>query len=276
MGSRFEPVAGSVFVAVTGAAGAVAALAPILIPALLLGGSACGGGGNAQRCTAIAREFSLVDVSPRAWWYVVGGAVCVVLAAVAFVVRRHRSARLGLALAVVSLAFVALVSVARVDAKLGPGDGATYGRTIEEWGGFLAPALLDLRVDALRRYAGRRTEQGGPRYDREQILDTFFVRPRDGWRVLHAAVVVLFFAAAFEAVRRVVRRPSLALAAAATGGLVVWAAVVDSASTCSPDASECYRGFATLFAVAAAVAAWAAYLGGVLAGRLVGRSRRRE
>jgi hypothetical protein len=271
--SPFDRAAGVVFVTATAAAGVVAAYAAVAMPGLIAGGSACGGGGGAQRCTAIARELSLVDVSWRAWWYVVGGALCVAVAAIALVVRRQRSARLGLALAMMALAFAGLVQIARVDAKLGPSDG-TYGRTTEEWGGFLAPALLDLRRDALQRYAGRLTEPGGPRYDREQILDSFFVRARDGWRALYGAVVVLFFTAVLEAVRRIVARPSVAVVAAATGGFVVWAAVVDRAGTCSPDASECYRGLLTALAVAAAVLAWAAYGLGVVTGRAVRRANR--
>lgn len=261
------------FVVVIAAAGSLAALAPVLLPGFVLGGSACGGGGNTQRCTGIARQLSLVDVSPRAWGYVVGGALCVLLAAAALLLTRQREARIVIALSILCVAFFGLVQTARIDAKLGPSEGGTYGRSVEDWEPFLWPALLDLREDALRRYAGTRTEPGGPLYDREQILDTFSVREQDGWRLLSAAVVVLFFAAGLEAVFRVVRRLPLAIVTTSTVGLVAWAVVVDKASPCLPDASECYSGFLTLFAVVAAALGWGAYLAGVFVRRLVDRSR---
>lgn len=272
MRSWVERVADAAFVAVTVAAGAVAALAPVLLPGLVLGGSACGGGGNAQRCTGIARQLSLVNVSPRAWACVVGGALCVLFGAAALLLARRRVARIVLSLAILAVAFVGLVQTSRIDAKLGPSAGGTYARPIDDWGAFLSPALRELRQDALRRYGGRRTEPGGPRYDREQILGSFSVREQDGWRILHVVVVVAFFAAGLESVRRVVRRPSLAIVTASTAGLVVWAAVVDRSTRCDPGASECYRGLTTLLAVAAAGLGWAGYLAGFFVGRLVDRS----
>ena len=261
-------------VALIVAASAMAALAAVLLPGLVLGGSACGGAGDTQRCTGIARQLSLVETSPRAWAYVAGAALCAVLASATLLVARASALRIVLALSILCVVFLGLVQTARIDAKLGPSEG-TYGRSLEDWGPFLAPALLDLRRDALRRYAGARTEPGGPLDDREQILDSFSVRPREGWRLLYAAVVVAFFAAGLQTVRRFVRRPSLALMAAATGGIVVWAAVLDRATVCDPDASDCYRGFATLLAVAAASVAWLAYLTGLFAGRVVERIRMR-
>ena len=274
--SWVERVADVAFVAVTVAAGAVAALAAVLLPGLVLGGSACGGGGNAQRCTGIARQLSLVDVSPRAWVYVVGGALCAVLGAAALLLARHRAARIVLSASVLCVALFGLVQITQIDAKLGPSGCGTYGRAVEDWGPFLSPALLDLRQDTLRRYAGTRTEPGGPRYDREQILDTFSVREQDGWRFLHAAVLVLFFAAGLETVRRVIPSLSLAIVTTATAGLVVWAMVVDRASPCDPGASDCYRGLPTMFALLAAGLAWAAYLAGFFVRRIVERDRRRE
>ncbi len=137
-------------------------VAPVFLHGFVLGGSACGGGGNEQRCTGIARRLSLVDVSPHAWAYVAGGVLCVLLAAAAFFLARQRVGRTMLAAAVLCVAFLGLVQTARIDAKLGPSEGGTYGRTFEEWGPFLSPALLDLRRNALRRYAGTRTEPGGP------------------------------------------------------------------------------------------------------------------
>jgi len=270
--SWVERVADGAFPAVTVATGAVATLAPVLLPGLVLGGSACGGGGNAQRCIGIARQLSLVEVSPRAWAYVAGGALCVLLGAVALLVVRHRVAKIVLSAAVLSIAFAGLVQTTRVDAKLGPSGGGTYGRAIEEWGPFLSPALLELRQDARRRHGGTRTEPGGPLYDREQILDSFSVREQDGWRYLHAAIVVAFFAAGLETVRRVVRRPILALVTTSTVGLVLWAWVVDRATPCGPGASECYRGLPTILAIGAAALVWLAYLTGVFIGRVVDRS----
>jgi hypothetical protein len=261
-------------VALIAAASVVAAVAVVLLPGLVLGGSACGGAGDAQRCTGIARQLSLVETSPRAWAYVGGAALCAVLASATLLLARAGAFRIVLALSILSVVFLGLVQTARIDAKLGPSEG-TYGRSLEDWGPFLAPALLDLRRDALRRYAGARTEPGGPLYDREQILDSFSVRPRDGWRLLYAAVVVAFFSAGMEAVRRFVRRPSLALLMTASGGIVVWAAVVDRATVCDPDASDCYSGIATLLAFAAASLAWLAYLTGLFAARVVERIRMR-
>ncbi len=273
MRSSVERVADVAFVAVIVAAGAVAALVPVVLPGLVLGGSACGGGGNTQRCTGIARQLSLVEVSPWAWACVVGGVLCVVLGAAALLLARHRDARIALSLAVLSIAFLGLAQTTRVDQKLGPSAGGTYGRTTDDWGAFLSPALRELRSDVLRRYEGKPTEPGGPRYEREQILDSFFVREQDGWAFLYAAVVVLFFAAAVDAVRRFVRRLPLAIVTASTAGLVVWAVVVDRAFPCEPSASDCYKGLTTILAVAAASLVWAAYLTGVFIGRIVGRRR---
>lgn len=271
MRARFEQVADALFVGVTIAAGAVAVLAPVRLHGFVLGGTACGGGGNEQRCTGIARQLSLVEVSPRAWGYVVGGALCILLAAAALLLRRQRVARIVLAASVLCVVFFGLVQTVRIDAKLGPSGGGTYGRADEDWGAFLSPALLDLRRDALRRYAGTRTEPGGPLYDREQILDSFSVREQDGWRFLYLAIVIAFFAAGLENVRRVVRLPSVAIVTTATGGLVLWAIVVDKAQSCEPGASDCYDGLLTIFAIAAALVAWTAYLIGVFLGVVVSR-----
>ena len=253
------------------AAGAIVALTPVLMLGLVLGGSACGGGGSAQRCTDIAQQLSLVDVSPRAWAYVVGGALAV-LGAVALLLARYRDRRILLSLAVLCIAFLGLVQTTQIDAKLGPTEGGTFGRSLEDWGGFLSPALVELREDALRRYVGRPTEPGGPLYDPDQILSSFSVRALDGWRLLYAAVVVLFFAAGLETVRRLVRRPFLALVITSTAGLVIWAATVDGAGQCDADAGECYRGIATFLALVAAALVWGLYAAGIGVRRLVDRS----
>jgi len=273
--TTFDRFADVTFVAVVAALGAVIALAPLSDEGLDLGGSACGGGGNAQRCTGIARQLSLVEISPRAWALVAGGLFCILLAAAALVLRRRADIRLGIAIAVLAVAFVGLVQVERIDALLGPEDGGTWGRTLEDWGPFLSPALADLREDSLRRYAGTRTEAGGPLYDTEQILPSFFARPRDGWRLLHWAVVVLFFAGVFETTRRVLRRPTLAVTTTLTAGAVVWAWVADRAVRCGPD-GECWRGLATILALVFAAVCWLAYLAGIMLGRFVERVRTRS
>ena len=244
--TTFDRLADVAFVAVAAALGAVIALAPLSEHGLVLGGSACGGGGNAQRCTGIARQLSLVEISPRFWAFVAGGVLCILLAGAALVLRRRSDIRLGIAIAVLALAFVGLVQVERIDALLGPEDGGTWGRTLEDWGPVLSPALVDLRRDALRRYEGTRTEPGGPLYDREQILPSFFAHKQDGWRVLRGAVVVLFFVALFETLRRRVRRPTLAVTTTATVGIVVWAWVVDRAVVCG-DEGDCFH-WATVIA----------------------------
>ena len=249
-------------------------VAPVWLQGFVLGGSACGGGGNAMRCTGIARQLSLLEVSPRAWGYVAAGVLCILLGVAAPLLTRNQSARIVLSAAVLSVAFVGLVQTTRIDVKLGPSsDGATYGRATEDWGAFLAPALLELRQDALRRYEGKRTEPGGPLYDRELILDSFFVRPQDGWRFLRAAIVFLFFAAGLETVRRFIRRPALAVVTTATVGMVIWARVVDRATPCDPGASDCYSGLLTLFAVVAAGVVWTVYFAGVFVGRVAARRR---
>ena len=269
--SQVERVADVALACLIAAAGAIVALTPVLMLGLVLGGSACGGGGSAQRCTAIARQLSLVDISPRAWAYVVGGALAV-LGAVALLVARCRDVRILVSLSVLCVAFVCLVQTTQVDAKLGPSEGGTYGRSLEDWGGFLSPALVELREDALRRYEGRPTEPGGPLYDPDQILSSFSVRGLDGWHLLYAAVVVLFFAAGLATVRRLVRRPFLALVITSTAGLVIWAATVDGAGQCNADAGECYRGIATFLALVVAALVWGLYAAGIGVRRLVGRS----
>ena len=270
-----ERVADLALVAVAAVAGAGLAVAPLLPDGLVLGGSACGGGGNEQRCTGVARQISLVEMSPRAWIFVVVGVLCVVLSAAALFLPRRGGARLLLAVGVLVLAFAALVQTERAQAVLGPESGGTWGRTLEDWGPFLAPELRDLREDAVRRYAGRPTEPGGPPYEPEQILPDFSAREQDAWRLLYACVVVLFFTSGLEVVRRVVRRPTFAIVTAATVCPVVWVMVLDRSKQC-PGGSDCWAGFATILAVGAAGLCWLAYLVGVFLGRVVERIRTRS
>ncbi len=88
-------------------------------------------------------------------------------------------------------------------------------------------------------------------------------------------MLVLFFAAILEATRRIVRRPTVAFAAAATFGLVLWALVVERASSCHGE-SECWDGVLTILALGAAGIGWGAYLVGVLLGRAAERIRTRS
>ncbi len=271
MRSHVERVVDVALACLIAATGSIVALTPVVTLGLVLGGSACGGGGSTQRCTDIAHQLSLVDVSPRAWGYVVGGALAL-LGAVALLLARYRHRRILLSLSLLCVAFLGLVQTTQIGAKLGPSGGGTYGRSLEDWGGFLSPALAELRKDALRRYEGRPTEPDGPLYDPDQILSSFFVRGLDGWRLLHVAVVVLFFAAGLETVRRLVRRPFLALVITSTAGLVIWAATVDGAGQCNADAGECYKGIATLLALVGAALVWGIYGAAIGVGRLVDRS----
>ena len=271
MRTTFDRVADVAFAAVAAALGAVIALAPLSEHGLVLGGSACGGGGNEQRCTGIARQLSLVETSPRAWAFVAGGVLCILLATAALVLRRRRAARLGIAIAVLALAVFGLAQTARIDALLGPEGGGTWGRSLEDWGPFLSPALADLRQDNLSRYVGTRTEPGGPLYDREQILPSFSARIQEGWQFLRGAAVVLFFVALFETARRLVHRPTLAVTATATAGIVIWAFVVARASIC--EGGECWDDVLVVAAVVLAGIWWAAYGAGVLLGRFVERLR---
>ena len=157
----------------------------------------------------------------------------------------------------------------QVDALLGPDGGGTWGRADEDWGAYLAPALLDYRADALRRYEGERERPGAAPFEREQILDSFSVRAQTGWRVLRTATFVLLFASLFEVARRSLRRPSLAVVIAVTGGTLLWAVTEDQSFVGDPDASESYQGLLTLLAFGAAGLGWAAYGLGVAAGRVM-------
>jgi hypothetical protein len=250
------------------AGGLAVALAPIALPGLVLGGSACGGGGNEQVCLGIARELTLVEISSRAWLSVAAGAAVAAAAALALVIR-HDALRLTAAVVVFALALTAFAQTARVDAKLGPEGGGTWGRSDEEWGAFLRPALLDLRADKRRELVGTRQRPGAAPYEREQTLETFSVLPRTGWKLLNAALVALLFASIYEATRRLLRRPGLAAVVAITGGTMVWALVEDRSYECNPDASECYRGLLTFLAFVGVALAWAAYGLGVVAGRFM-------
>lgn len=250
------------------AGGLAVALAPVALPGLVLGGSACGGGGEQQVCLGIARELTLVEISSRAWFWVATGAAVTAVAAAALLVR-HEQVRLAAAIVVFTVALTAFVQTAEVDAKLGPEGGGTWGRSDEEWGAFLRPALLDLRADKRRELVGKRQRPGSAPYEREQTLETFSVLPRIGWDVLYASFVALLFASLFEAARRLLRRPGLAAVVGITGGTLVWALVEDRSYECSPDASECYSGLLTFLAFTGVALAWAAYGLGVAAGRFM-------
>jgi hypothetical protein len=245
--------------AVVVVAGAAAAVAPLLPEGLVLRGYACGGGGDEQRCIDIARRLSLVEISPRAWLFVAGGVLCAVLgAATLVVVWRTSRTVLPLAFVLTAVALAGLAQMERISAFVDPaGTEGTVGRTLEDWDPFLEPELRDMREDALRRYAGTRTEPGGPLYDREQILDSFAVREQVGWRAFQAAVVVLFFAALLGLASAVTSRPALAVTITGTVGIFVWAYVIDRVTPC--DGGECWDGVLPVAAFVLAVIWWAVY-----------------
>jgi hypothetical protein len=265
---RYARILGPVFFVVAVAGGALAALAPVAWPGLELSGSACGGGGDDQVCRDLTRSLTLVEIGGEAWLWVIGGAACAAIALSALVIRRHRW-RLVAAVAVLGLAVAGLVSTTQVAVLLGPDDGGTWGRADESWGPYLAPALLDFRADGLQRYEGRRERPGAPPFEREQILDSFAVHALSGWKVLRAMVFVLLFASLFEVARRSLRRPSLALVIALTGGTLLWAVTWDRSFVGEPGASDSSEDLVTVLAAIAVAAAWAAYGLGVAVGRLM-------
>jgi hypothetical protein len=263
---RYARILGLVFFVLAVAGGALAVLAPVAWPGLELFGSACGGAGEEQVCRDLTRRLTLVEIGGEAWLWVAGGAACAAIALSALVIPRD-SWRLVAAVAVFVLAVAGLVTSTQVDVLLGPDDGGTVGRADERWGPYLAPALLDFRADGLRRYEGRRERPGAPPFEREQILEFFAVHALSGWKVLRATIIVLLFASLFEVARRSLRRPSLALVIALTGGTLVWAVTEDQSFVGEPDASE--SGLLTALAVIAVAVAWAAYGLGVAVGRLM-------
>ena len=124
-----------------------------------------------------------------------------------------------------------------------------------------------MRADAVRRYAGRPTAPGGPAYDREQILDSFSVREQSGWKLLRWAIPVALFASLLALASLLAATLALATTLAGTAGLVVWALAYDRARPCDSNASECYDGLVTIFAVGVAVVWWVVYLLGTSAAR---------
>ena len=265
---RYARILGPVFFVLAVAGGVLVALTPVAWPGLELFGSACGGGGHEQVCRDLTRRLTLVEIGGEAWLWVAGGAACAVLALSALVIPRYRW-RLVAAVAVFGLAVAGLVGSTQVDVLLRPDDGATVGRADDEWGPYLAPALLDFRADALRRYEGRRERPGAPPFEREQILDSFAVHALSGWMVLRATILVLLFASLFEVARRSLRRPSLALVIALTGGTLLWAVTEDQSVVREPGASDSWEGVLTALAVLAVAVVWAAYGLGVVLGRLM-------
>jgi lysylphosphatidylglycerol synthetase-like protein (DUF2156 family) len=260
---RVQGPAPIVALAATAAAGAAAAAAPFLSNGLLLTGSACGGGGSEQRCIGLARGLSLVEISPRAWLFVAGGVLSVVLAAAAILaLRRGWAAAVppAVALALGVAAVAGVFALERVAAHVDPaGAQGTTGRLLEDWHPFLEPELRDMREDALRSYAGRPTEPGGPVYDREQILGSFSVREQTGWSVLRWALAAGLFAALLALALQLTASLRLAVTLAGTAGIVTWALAFDGARPCDSSASECYDGVVTFLAVGAAVVWWVLY-----------------
>ena len=259
---RVKGLATIVSLAIVGAAGVAAAVAAFLPGGLLLTGYACGGGGDEQRCIGLARQLSLVEISPRAWLFVAGGVGCALLAGGAILaLRRDWGAVLPLTLVLTAAALVALVLMEQVAAQVEPANvQGTTGRLLEDWHPFLQPELADMREDAVRKYAGQPTAPGGPAYDREQILDSFSVREQGGWTLLRWAIPVALFAALLAFASVVATSLGFAVTLAGTGSIVAWGLVYDRARPCGSDASECYDGLATVFAVGVAIAWWVIYL----------------
>lgn len=241
-------------------AGVAAAIAVFLPKGLVLSGSACGGGGSEQHCIGIARQLSLVEISPRAWYFVAGGVGCALLAGGAILVlRRDWGALLPVTLVLAAVALVGVVAMEQVAAHVEPASTqGTIGRLLEDWHPFLEPELADMREDALRKYSGQPTAPGGPAYDREQILDSFSVREQRGWTLLRWAIPIAFFAALVAFASLLSTSLGFAITLAGTVGLVTWAVAYDRARPC-PSGSECYDSFVTTIAVGVAVAWWVAY-----------------
>jgi hypothetical protein len=272
---RYARILGPVFFVLAVAGGALATLAPVAWPGLELLGWACGGGGEEQVCRKLTRHPTLVAVDWKAWLWVAGGAACSAIALSALVIRDELW-RLVAAIALFTLAVAGVVTTTKVEVLLGPDDDiSTLGRSDERWGPYLRPALLDFRADALRRYEGRRERPGAPPFEREQTLESFAVHALRGWKVLRWTLLVLLFASLFEVARRSVRRPSLALVTALTGGTLIWVATLDMSSVGAEGPPE-YQGLATALTILAGAAAWAAYGLGVAAGRLVLPRPRRQ
>jgi hypothetical protein len=256
-----ERLASAVSLGIVAAAGVAAVVAAFLPKGIVVTGRACGGGGSEQRCIGIARQLSLVEISPRAWLFVAGGFACALLAGGAILaLRRHWAALLPMTLVIAAIALVGLVLMEQVAAHVEPANAqGTTGRLIQDWHPFLEPELADMREDAVREYAGQPTAPGGPDYDREQILDSFSVREQGGWTLLRWAIPTAFFAALVALASLVATSVALAITLAGTVGIVAWALVYDRARPCNPNASECYDSFVTVLAVGLAVVWWIVY-----------------
>ena len=252
--TRFDVVQAVCF-GLVAAVGVVALVVALAFDGISIGGSACGGGGAGQACRSVDRTLRVgLDLGWFSAMWVVLASVLVVAGVVAFVRPGLRDA---LALVVLVVAFAGLVGAEHVGSRFCPGErGATCGRSDGDWGPVLRPALLHLRADARAELVGRPVRPGAPAVEASQTLDSFRAKGLAGWRVLHVAAVVLWFAALALLLPRVVTRSWQAVLAVATVGLTSWAVVVYRTHPCMPDAAECYRGLVVTLALLASAVLW--------------------
>lgn len=255
--ARVAAAARAVPWAATAAAGALVLLAGFRPDGIRIGGYACGGptGTLPQVCRQIDRNVSLAtDLGWFSVLLITGGAA---LAAVGAAGIALPPARVALAAAALGLVVTGLVGTGHVDGRFCPGDDlGACGRSDDDWGPVLRGRLLELRSETRAALVGRPTRPGGPDFDREQTLEFFRVSPDTGFELLRWSLFAGLFVSALEVVRRVVRKPWLALVATATGGAVAAALIADWTHPCAEGASECYRGLLTLLTLVAAAFVW--------------------
>jgi hypothetical protein len=252
--TRFDLVQTACF-GLVAAVAAVTLVAAVALDGISIGGSACGGGGAEQACRDVDRRLTVgLDLGWFSAALILLTSVLVVVGVMGLV---RPGLRLALAVVVLGVAFAGLVGTEHVSSRFCPGvPGATCGRTDDEWGPVLRPALLELRADARARLVGRPVRPGAPVVEVGQTLDSFRAAGRAGWNALHAAAVVMWFLALALLLPRVVTRPWQAALAVVTVGLTSWAIVVDRTHPCAAGAAECYRGLVVTLALLASGVLW--------------------
>jgi hypothetical protein len=240
------------------AAGALVVVAVFQREGLSIGGNACGGAGASQVCRHIDRELALADLGWFSWATVAGGVLLVVAGIAGALAPRWRPILGVIALAI---ALVGLLGAAHVDNRFCPGGDTvgTCGRTDDEWGPVLRDPLLELRAEKRAALVGRAARTGGPVFEEAQTMETFRSRALGGFVLLKEVVVAVVFLLSLVVALRWIRPAVFAVVAAATGGLVVVAAVWDYTNPCTKDVG-CpeLRGLVTVAAVGLAVIVWVA------------------